>query len=279
VADVLYALVLRSYCNFPSRRFSHLLRLLLAEAQASGVITKVPGASSIQAYLGVPWMRSLLTELIASTSAPLRSAETVMAVDSSGFGGPTKQPFRRRKSGGKGKERGWKRAHIMCGVRTGIITAAIVTDAHAHDSQQLPDLLDMACQVFKVKEVLGDAAYSSAVNFEAVLSKKAMPYFMFKKTATGATAGVWRDMYLHFKNHRLDWEEHYRKRKIVESVFSAVKRMFGERLRSKGDVAARNELLLKLLCYNLCCLLRCMDELGIDVEFAREAPNGWLAEP
>jgi transposase len=167
----------------------------------------------------------------------------------------------------------------MCGVRTGIITAAIVTDAHDHDSQQLPDLLEMACQAFKIKEVLGDTAYASETNFEAVLAKGARPYFKFNKTATGAKPGAWRDIFQDYKNHRSDWEEHYRKRKIVESVFSAVKRMFGERLRSKGDVAARNELLLKLLCYNLCCLLRCMDELGIDVEFAREAPNGWLAEP
>ena len=135
-----------------------------------GAITKVPGASSAQSCLGEGWMESLLTELILATSFPFRSLETIMAVDCSAFLGSRRQSFNRRKIGGKGREPGWKRAHIMCGVQTGIITAAIVTDAHDHDSPRLLPLLEMACQRFKVKEVLGDSAYASARNFEAILA-------------------------------------------------------------------------------------------------------------
>jgi hypothetical protein len=279
VADLLYTLVLRTYCNFPARRFEHVLQSMLRGAQAKGIISKVPGASSIQSYLAAGWMNTLLTELITTTSEPLRRTETIMAVDCSGFLGSRKQNYRKRKEGGKGRERGWKRAHIMCGVRTGIITAAIVTDAHDHDSPHLPALLEMACHNFKVKEVLGDSAYASANNFEAIMRKGAKPYVKFKGNAKGVKPGAWRETFVYYRDYRPEWEEHYRRRRMVESVWSATKRMFGERLRSKGDVAAKNELLVKLLCYNLCCLARCINEWGIEPDFSNRTSTGRLAVP
>jgi hypothetical protein len=42
---------------------------------------------------------------------------------------------------------------------------------------------------------------------------------------------------------------------------------FGEALRSRGHVAQINELLCKVLCHNLCCLIQSMYELGIEPEF------------
>ena len=41
----------------------------------------------------------------------------------------------------------------------------------------------------------------------------------------------------------------------MESVFSMVKVKFRDHVRSKGDVAMVNEVLCKLLCHNLCCLI------------------------
>ena len=50
-----------------------------------------------------------------------------------------------------------------------------------------------------------------------------------------------------------------------------VKRKFGDALRSTTDVAQRNELLCKVLCHNLCCVIQSMHELGI-------APTFWDAQ-
>ncbi len=55
---------------------------------------------------------------------------------------------------------------------------------------------------------------------------------------------------------------------MVESTFSILKAKFDETLRSKGDVTQVNELLCKVLCHNICCVIRCMYELGIEAEFA-----------
>lgn len=60
---------------------------------------------------------------------------------------------------------------------------------------------------------------------------------------------------------------HYHKRSNAESTFSAVKRKFGEALRSKTDLAMKNEILAKVICHNLSCVIHGMYELGIDPDF------------
>jgi hypothetical protein len=46
-----------------------------------------------------------------------------------------------------------------------------------------------------------------------------------------------------------------------------LKAKFGDGVRSKTDVAMRNEVLCKILSHNICCLISAMYELGIDPVF------------
>jgi hypothetical protein len=46
-----------------------------------------------------------------------------------------------------------------------------------------------------------------------------------------------------------------------------IKRKFADSLRSKGELAMRNELLVKLVCHNLSCLISAMYEMGVDPLF------------
>lgn len=50
----------------------------------------------------------------------------------------------------------------------------------------------------------------------------------------------------------------------MESVFSAIKRKFGDAVRSRTDVSMKNEALAKIVCHNLCCVIQEWYELGID---------------
>ena len=56
------------------------------------------------------------------------------------------------------------------------------------------------------------------------------------------------------------WKGLSHRRSNVESTFSAMKRKFGEIIRSKTPVAQRNELLLKVLCHNIVCVIHEMSE-------------------
>jgi hypothetical protein len=49
-----------------------------------------------------------------------------------------------------------------------------------------------------------------------------------------------------------------------------IKRKFGDSVRSKTDVAMKNEVLAKLVCHNICCVNQEAHELGIDPGFATE---------
>lgn len=47
-----------------------------------------------------------------------------------------------------------------------------------------------------------------------------------------------------------------------------IKRKFGDGVRSKTDVAIRNEVLAKVLCHNIAVVIHEMHELGIAPDFA-----------
>jgi hypothetical protein len=45
------------------------------------------------------------------------------------------------------------------------------------------------------------------------------------------------------------------------------KASFGDSLRSRTEIAMKNELYYKLICHNLSCLIKSMYELGLGAEF------------
>jgi len=63
--------------------------------------------------------------------------------------------------------------------------------------------------------------------------------------------------------NREEFLKAYHKRSNVEATFSAIKRVFGDSVRSRTRVAQINEVLLKVLARNIRCLIHTMAELGI----------------
>ena len=74
-------------------------------------------------------------------------------------------------------------------------------------------------------------------------------------------------MFHYFSFRRDDFLSHYHRRSNVESTFSMIKAKFRDHVRSKTDIAMRNEILCKVLCHNICVLIQEMFELGIDPAF------------
>jgi transposase len=63
--------------------------------------------------------------------------------------------------------------------------------------------------------------------------------------------------------------EHYHKRSNVETTFSSIKKKLGETLKSKNKTAQINELLCKIIAYNITVLIQETTELGITAKFTR----------
>jgi len=81
---------------------------------------------------------------------------------------------------------------------------------------------------------------------------------------------LWKKAFHYFQLHRDEFEEHYHKRSNAESTFSAIKNKFGEIIKSRNRVAQENEMLCKIIAYNITMLINAMFELGITPGFTQE---------
>ena len=261
--DAVFAAVFKVYSTFSGRRFSCDLR----DAQERRYIHKAPHYNVVMRVLEDPEVTSVLKRLIIQSSVPLRQVETQFAVDSSGFSTSRFLRWFDQKYGVQRKESVWIKCHLMCGVRTNVVTAVTISDSG--DCPLLPSLTATTAQNFTVREVSADKAYLSQKNLEFVDEMGAVPFIPYKVNSRGdSRPGVWERMYCEFTLNRESWLKHYHQRSNVESTFSMVKAKFGDAVRSKTDVAMKNEVLAKVLGHNLCCLIHAMYELGIDPKLA-----------
>lgn len=70
-----------------------------------------------------------------------------------------------------------------------------------------------------------------------------------------------------FLDNPREYMEHYEQRNNVESTFGAIKAKMGEKLMAKTLVAQKNELLCKILAYNLTVLAESFFIDDIEVNF------------
>ena len=116
-------------------------------------------------------------------------------------------------------------------------------------------------------------AYSSRKNLHAIVDAGGTPFIPFKTGSVAVQKGkrsrdsLWEQMYHHFTLCEADFNRHYHKRSNVETVFHMIKAKFGDKVRAKTDTAQVNEVLMKVLCHNVCVLIRAMYALGITPVF------------
>jgi transposase len=261
--DAVFAACFKVYSTVSCRRFMSDLR----DAHQRGHVGTLPHYNSIFNYLENPSLTPVLSDLVMKASLPLRTVEVDFAPDSSAF---TTSKFVRWYDQKWGKVREWHqwvKLQMICGVKTNIITAAEVCEQDGPDSPYLPGLVEKTAENFTVREVSADKGYSAVACHDAVAAVGGTPFIAFKTVATGGSGGVWGKMYHYFQYRREEFLAHYHKRSNSESTFSMIKRKFGDALRSRTEVAMRNEVLCKVLCHNICVLVQEMYELGIDPVF------------
>lgn len=210
----------------------------------------------------------ILHELVHLSAQPLASVETNFAIDSSGFRCSSFGNYCEEKHGTR-RSRNWLKVHICTGVSTNIVADASITKEHANDSPQFKKLIRNTAEHFAIGEITADKAYSSRKNLEIVGQYGGMAYIPFKKNARGTAKGslLWKRAFHYFQLHKEEFLEHYHKRSNAESTFSAIKKKFGETIKSKNRTAQVNEMLCKIVSYNITVLIREMIEMGATPEF------------
>ncbi len=270
LADMVFAAGLKVYRGNSARRFAGDAK----DAHAKGLIAKVPHFNSVLRSFDNEEITPVLLEMIRLSALPLRAVEQDFAIDSTGFSSTQLVGQWKGAKYGEKQQRvahDWLKVHAMTGVKTNVVVAVEVTEANTGDAPRFKPLLESTTQDFTVRNVLADKAYSSYANMDFAAEKAVTPFVMFRDNATTNTGCETWDQLLHMlRFHKRDFMKAYHKRSNVESTFSAIKRVFGDFVRTRNKTAQVNEVLFKILCHNLRQVIFAMFELGIAPTFGAE---------
>jgi len=270
LADVVFAVCFKVYSTFSGRRFMSDLR----DAHERGYLTRAICYNSIFKYLEDDALTPILKAMVTVSSLPLKADDVDFATDSSGFATSRFVRWFDEKYGKVRQKAEWVKTHLTVGTRTNVVTAVEILDMDAGDAPQYPTLLNATAKNFTVRESSADKAYSSVANLQATVDAGAVPFIPFKSNTTDEKGGLWAEMFHYFCEHRDEFLAHYHKRSNCESTFSSIKAKTGDSVRSKTDTAMKNEVLCKVICHNVCCVIQEMHELGIDPVFWEDEPFG-----
>ena len=99
---------------------------------------------------------------------------------------------------------------------------------------------------------------------------------LFKTNSRGLAKGspIWKRKFHEFELKRDEFDAAHHQRPNVEATFSSTKRTPNETLLSRTTVAKFNELLAKILAYNVCIVIRESERHGLD-----SGPSAYIPKP
>ncbi|MGA9994902.1 MAG: transposase [Pyrinomonadaceae bacterium] len=255
--DMIFSMCFKVYSTVSGRRFMSDMK----DAHGKGYTSKLPCYNSIINYFEDDMLTPYLQMLIEESALPLQAIETDFAVDSSGFAACRFLQWMHAKYSDPHiiEKRDWLKAHICCGVKTNVVTAVEITDKYKGDSPLFKPLVERTAESFVVNEVSADKAYLSGGNMQTVVNAHGMPYIAFKANSSAKykkQSALWKQMFHYYSYNTERFMKAYHKRSNVETTFHMIKAKFGDALRSKTERAQINELLCKVLCHNICCLIQ-----------------------
>lgn len=101
--------------------------------------------------------------------------------------------------------------------------------------------------------VIADKGYSSRKNHQLTADKKGALFVPFKENATGKSKSfpAWKIAFWIWKKFRSFYDSIYHQRSKIESVFSALKKRYGDQLYCKTKSIRRKEMALRFIAYNI----------------------------
>ena len=177
----------------------------------------------------------------------------IIAIDSTGIKVTNRGEWIRHKWNVK---RGYLKIHVAVDIKKKRILSLIVTSEQVHDGKVLPQLIDDITikQNKAIDTAIMDGSYDSNKNFQLLSFKGIQPAIKVRKNSRCKKT----NHYLRNKNVLLQktnmkqWKDSvsYGQRWIVETVFSCIKRLFGEYVTAIRFENMIKEIILKASLYN-----------------------------
>ena len=155
-------------------------------------------------------------------------------------------------------KKGYLKIHVAVNLKTKKILSMKVTDEHVHDSKALPELVDETIKSNKnitLGKLIADGAYDDNEIFRYLEDNGILPCIKVRKNARirWKKGNILRNLSVLVQRNDLQkWKNSvsYGQRWIVETVFSCLKRMFGEYVYSVKLKNMMQEIMLKASLYN-----------------------------
>lgn len=152
------------------------------------------------------------------------------------------------------RRRDFKKIHLLVDLQSKKILHCLITTGRASDAKHLKELLK-GCQWTRIDIILGDGGYDTRECFNAITGVGATPGIPVRRNASPHTRWCFSRKQAILAQHRDlgKWKEtvHYPMRCVVESVFSGLKRRFGEHLFSIKEGFRRVEMWLRTILWNV----------------------------
>jgi len=210
---------------------------------------------------GVPdfttrWWRASRINVKLDPSVHLNE-DIVIAVDSTGIKVANRGEWICRHKWSSTTRKGFIKIHVAVDTRSKLIVSMKVTKEDVGDGRMLKSLVRDASinAQTNIKRVLADGAYDSRDNFQFLHDNNIDPAIKVRKNSSVKSMGCYtRKMATLQQLSDLDkWKRSvsYGRRWAAETVFSSMKRMFGEYVTSIKWKNIVNELFMKAHTYNM----------------------------
>lgn len=178
--------------------------------------------------------------------------DIVIALDSTGIKVANRGEWMRHKWHVR---KGYLKIHVSVDIKKKRILSLEVTSEEVHDGKMLKKLVDNASKNNNVKRVLADGMYDNNKNFRYLSKNNIKPGIKTRSNSKVKTTNCQaRNMsVVRQQTDSTRWKHSvsYGQRWMAETVFSCMKRMFGEHISARKFPNMINEITLKASLYNM----------------------------
>ena len=178
--------------------------------------------------------------------------DIVIALDSTGIKVANRGEWMRHKWNVR---RGYLKIHVAVDIKKKRILSLEVTSEEVHDGKMLKKLVDNVSENNKTKRVLADGMYDSNKNFQYLSNNHIKPGIKTRcnSKVKSTNCDARNISVLRQQTNLKRWKRSvsYGKRWMAETVFSSIKRMFGEYVNARKFHNMTRELIIKASLYNM----------------------------
>jgi hypothetical protein len=229
---------MRAYFHLPYRQTEGVVR-----AHAGKEIPSIPDYSTINRRVN---------KLDIKINEKIGNDDIIIALDSTGIKVTNRGEWLPHKWNVR---KGYLKIHVAIDIKKKKIISLEVTSEEVHDGNRLKKLVDNASENNDVKRVIADRAYDSKENFRYLFDNGIEAAIKVRKNSSHRSMDCYprKVAVLRQLKDLKKWKNSvsYGYRWIAETVFSSMKRMFGEYVSARKYPNMVKEMILKASLYNI----------------------------